>query len=493
MLLSVDSVDLKRASEQLWSWLEHDLNHLTKDEKELVNLAFMQMVESHGEQRRKSGDFYIIHPVAATKTLAKLNLDAATLAACLVHDVPEDTETTLATIQKNFGGEIAFLVNGITKLGKVKYRGNQRYAENLRKMFIAMSEDLRVIFIKLADRIHNLETLEHLPPDKAQRIALESVDIYSRIAERLGMVAFQSRIEDLCFPILYPEKYSEFISSTETELIRRKRQLEQLKNKIRAILDTNGFEKVELKGRVKRYYSIYNKMELKGYAIDNIFDLSAVRIITHNEEDCYQILSLLHKHFHGLEKRMKDYIHKPKQNGYQSIHSSLKDSDQDIFFEVQIRTQEMHEFAEYGVAAHWAYKDRSKHAHNTLQTKWIQELVELGSEPLSDEEYLKRVRLDLYQDRIFVMTPKNDPINLPEGSTAIDFAFRVHEDLGMHASMAKVNGLPQKLTLPLKSGDIVEIIADKKQEPKQDWLNYVVTVNAARKIRNRLRKLGYKI
>jgi len=493
MLLSVDNQNLEIASQQLWSWLNPDLRHLSQDSKDIVHLAFMQMVQSHDEQRRKSGDYYIIHPTAAAKTLAKMNMDTATIAAALLHDVPEDTDTELATIQKNFGNEIAFLVNGITKLGTVKYRGNERYSENLRKMFIAMSQDLRVIFIKLADRIHNLETLEYVRPDKAHRIALESVDIYSRIAERLGMVAFQSRIEDLCFPILFPEKYSEFINSTELELNKRKRQLDYLNQKISKILKDNGFGHVILKGRVKRYYSIYNKMETKGYALDKIFDFAAMRIITDSIEECYQILSLIHNHFEPKNDRMKDYIFSPKPNGYKSIHSTVVDREKGIIFEIQIRTKEMHDFAEYGVAAHWAYKEKTQNSSNLSHAKWIQDLVELGSEPLSDEEYLKRVKLDLYNDRIFVMTPKNDAIDLPEGSTALDFAFRIHEDLGTHAVMAKVNGQPQKLTDPLKSGDIVEIVTDRKQNPKPDWLKHVATVNAARKIRSQLRKLGHKV
>lgn len=495
MVIQVDDQDVKKASDQLWQILVPHFANYSEEDQEVFQLAFMQMVEAHGEQRRKSGQFYIVHPVSATITLADIGLDRATIAACLLHDVPEDTEVGLDVIEKNFGGEIAFLVSGITKLGSVKYRGNKRYAENLRKMFIAMTQDLRVIFIKLADRIHNLQTLHHLRPDKAHRIALESLTIYSRIAERLGMVSLQGKIEDLVFPILYPEKYNEFVEHADIVIEKRRQDVGQLKQRVQGILEKNGITDVVLKGRAKRYYSIYNKMVSKNYPIENILDLVALRVITTSVDDCYHILSIFHGEFEPVPGRMKDYIDKPKQNGYQSLHSSIKDSETGAIFELQIRTQAMHDFAEYGAATHWAYKDQHNVDSKTLnlQAKWIQELVDLGAEPLTDEEYLERVRLDLYQDRIFVMTPGEDAINLPAGATSIDFAFRIHEELGMKAVMAKVNGVPQKLSVPLNSGDIVEIISDKKQEPNPDWLNCVATVNAARKIRARLRKLGYHV
>lgn len=490
-VISENSLD--QAKNQLWVEFEQYLTYFDNHEKEFIELAFYQMCDAHDVQRRKSGEFYILHPVMAAITLCKIGLDKDTIAACLLHDVPEDTQVGISDIEKNFGKEVAFLVSGITKLGKVKYQGDQRYAENLRKMFVTMSQDLRVIFIKLADRLHNLQTLEHLPREKQQRIALESLEIYAPIAERLGMGKFRGEIEDLVFPFLYPERYKEFLQKSELKIDIRKGQVDNIIENIKLLLQNNHLSYESIQGRAKRYYSIYKKIVDRQIDLENMKDLVAIRIITKEIGECYEILSMITREFEIIPNSSKDYISHPKPNGYQSLHVSVIDPVSKVAFEIQIRTKLMHEFCEYGVAAHWAYKE-NRSASNTKQLlepenlKWITELVELSQAKISDEEYLKKVKIDVFADRIFVLTPKNDVIDLQAGATVLDFAFMIHENIGSKAVMAKVNGNPVKLTQVLQSGDMVEIMTDKKQTPKQDWLNYVTTNQAAKKIRAILRK-----
>lgn len=493
MTANIDNESLDIAKEQLWSEFVKYVDYLDQDGKDFVELAFYQMCDAHGLQRRKSGDFYILHPVRATITLCKIGLDKDTIAGCLLHDVPEDTEVTLAQIEKNFGREVAFLVSGVTKLGTVKYKGDQRYAENLRKMFVTMSQDLRVIFIKLADRLHNLETLEHLPREKQQRIALESLEIYAPIAERLGMGKLRGEIEDLVFPYLYPERYNEFIEMSALEINIRKEQVTSIIENLKVLLKKTHLSYENIHGRAKRYYSIYKKIVDREVDLEKMRDLVAIRIITNEVGECYEVLSMISREFEILPNSTKDYISHPKPNGYQSLHISVLDPATKVPFEIQIRTQHMHEFCEYGVAAHWAYKEGKSSKTQLLEPenlKWITELVELSEAKISDEEYLKKVKLDVFADRIFVLTPKNDVIDLKAGATVLDFAFMIHESIGSKAVMAKVNGNPVKLIHELQSGDMVEILTDKKQTPKPDWLNYVTTTQAAKKIRAILRKAG---
>ncbi len=492
----VSTTDLTQATEQLWKILAPAISYLSESDQEIIELAFYQMAEAHGEQRRKSGEFYIIHPVEACLTLADIKLDRDTLAATLMHDVPEDTEVSLRKLSKTFNREIIFLISGITKLSVIKYKGEDRYAENLRRMFVAMSKDLRVVFIKLADRLHNLRTLKNLPAEKAKRIALESLEIYAPIAERLGMGMFKDEIENICFPYVYPDEYKQLISLSTVEYQKREKQAGQIIKKTTKILDEEGIPYIALYGRAKKYYSLFKKMREKK-SLDKIYDLVALRVITESVEDCYNVLAALHNYFIPVEGRVKDYIDQPKENGYQSIHSTLIDPTSKIVFEFQIRTEAMHEYAEYGVAAHWSHKQKAKFEEFTFlnpdRLKWIKELVDLGKEKLSEEEYLKYVKLDLFQDQIFVMTPKGDAISLPQGGTPLDFAYRIHQDIGRHATMAKVNGQPVKLSYELSNGDEVEIITDKKQKPNRDWLKIVKSVSTARAIRHDLRKQGIKV
>ena len=498
MLTGLSRDDYARASQQLQEYLRPYLTYLPPADQETVELAFLQMVEAHAGGRRKNGDFYIIHPVEACVHLTRLRLDADTLAAALLHDVPEDTAVTLRELQENFPPAVVFLVSGITKLSVLKYQGEDRYAENLRRMFVAMSEDLRVIFIKLADRLHNLQTLEALPAHKARRIALESLEIYAPIAQKLGINYFQGRLEDLAFQYVYPAEYAEFRSHSELELVRRQKTVENIRAEVDQILLTQGLQAYDLKGRAKKYYSIYRKMQTKKLTLEQIRDLVALRIIVMDEAECYQVFALLNKHFAVVPGTTKDYIQRPKPNGYQSLHLTVRERAGGEPVEFQIRTRAMQEFAEYGVAAHWAYKQRGR-GHNAKagasfldaqNLKWISELVDLSREEMSEAEYLARVKLDLFADRIFVMTPKGDVVELPAGATPLDFAYRIHEQIGAHATMALVNETPMKLSGTLASGDIVEIITDKHQRPKQDWLNIVKTRSAAAQIRAGLRKLS---
>jgi GTP diphosphokinase / guanosine-3',5'-bis(diphosphate) 3'-diphosphatase len=501
----VTSTDLDLAARQLWDILVSEMGHFDTSEIEFVELAFMMMVQRHNTQRRKSGEFYITHPVSAAIILLELNPDKETLAAMLLHDVPEDTydkpEEGIKEIEKLFGAETAFLVSGITKLGVLKYRGEQRYVENLRKMFVTMSKDLRVMFIKLSDRLHNLMTLDALPPEKSHRIALESIEIYAPLAERLGMSNFRSRIEDLAFPFVYPDKYEQFIKDTELQLEKRLSKVSGYIVKTEEILKAAKVDYYYVVGRAKRYYSVYKKLELKDHNLDKIYDLVALRIVTKSISDCYEIMSLLHDYFRVLEHRTKDYIKNPKENGYQSIHMVVEDPTDGEIFEFQIRTKRMHIYAEFGVASHWSYKSK-KHqpSSNLVQSllsqqnlQWVNQLLELSTQKMTNEDYLKHIKLNLFPNRIFVLTPKGDVIDLPKGSSVLDFAFKIHEFIGGHATGAKVNGKMSKLNTVLQNGDTVEILTAKNQKPNKDWLNWVKTPSATKHIKSMLRKIGINL
>ena len=495
----INQIDLQQASQELWQGLASKISYLDQNDIDFVHLGFEAMVSNHKEQRRKSGEFYIVHPVAAAEILAELGFDKIILVAALLHDVPEDTfedyREGIKMIQKEFGAEVAFLVSGITKLSVIKYRGEKRYVENLRKLFVAMSKDLRVIFIKLADRIHNLQTLKHLRPDKAQRIALESLEIYSPIAERLGINSFRSRIDDLAFRFAYPEEQQKFLHIAGMEIEKRQKQVQKLTRKTRSILDKNGIEYKHILGRAKTFYSIYRKINLENKTLEQIYDLVALRIITNSISNCYKVISVLHQDFEILDSRTKDYIQNPKENGYQSLHVTVRDPKTQITFEFQIKTAQMYRSSEYGVAAHWLYKSaaESTKKDNLLDQhsfRWIQQLVDLGKKSMSEQDYLKHEKLNLFPNRTFILTPKGDVIDLPKGATPIDFAFKIHEFIGSHAQLAKINGKVAKLNEELNNGDSVEIITSKNQKPTSDWLNWVKSGSAAKQIRSLLRTIS---
>ncbi len=460
----------------------------------MVELAYELAEKAHKGQKRMSGEEYIQHPLETAYKLAQMDIDLPTVIAGLLHDVPEETYITLEDIKKDFGEEIARLVGGITKLGKIKYRGLERYAENLRKMFIAMAQDVRVIFIKFADRIHNLKTLYALRPVKQQRIARESLEIYAPIAHRLGMSELQGEIEDLAFPYVYPEEYKWVVDLSKKKYEERKRDAEKEIKKVRKKLVEQNFIPLNIYGRAKRYYSLYTKLLRKDMDIDRIYDLVALRIIVKDISQCYHALGILHSIYKPMTGRVKDYIAQPKPNGYRSLHTTVYSNNKIIEF--QIRTKEMDEEAEWGIAAHWSFKEsgsrkKVRSAIDPNKLRWIRALLEQSKHNYSPEEYLNNLKMDFFKNRIFVFTPKGDVIDLPEGAIPVDFAYYIHTYIGDHAVAAKINGQMATLTTPLKSGDMVEILTDKKRaKPSEEWLQKVQTNLAKDKIKQSLKESG---
>ncbi len=464
-------------------------SYLPEEDLDILYLAYDFAAEAHAGQKRASGDPYITHPLATAHNLADLKLDLPTVTAGLLHDVPEDTEVTLTDIQKNFGAEIATLVKGITKLGRLKYRGIERYAENLRKMFMAMAHDIRVIFIKFADRIHNLETIQYLRPEKQKRIALETMEIYAPIANRLGMGEMKHRLEDLAFAILQPQEYQWTLSLRKEPLGRQQKNVDKIKKIISKDLKQAEIDAISIHGRVKSIYSLYKKLLRKDRDINKIYDLIALRIIVSDIADCYKTLGLIHSRWTPLPGRIKDYIASPKPNGYQSLHTTVFATGGHIV-EFQIRTMEMHELAEYGIAAHWHYKESGRSIKiPEKHLKWIEEIIEIQKKIKDNEQYLQEIKLDFFHDRIYVFTPHGDVIELPEGATPIDFAYHVHTELGNKCIGAKVNDNIVSLDTPLHSGDIVEIMTDKNRKtPSEDWLRIVKTKTAREHIKHAINR-----
>ncbi len=473
---------------------------------DLVRLAFDYAKKAHNGQKRLSGEPYIYHPLATAMNLAEMKLHQDIIIAGLLHDVPEEThpenpEIALREIRHNFGEEVAFMVRGITKLGKIKYRGMERYLENLRKMFVAMAEDVRVIFIKFADRLHNLETLDAQPPAKQRRIAMETMEIYAPIANRLGMGEIKGRLEDLSFPYLYTKDYEKL----KKEVAPRYRAKEEYLKKIRVKLlkaiagfslnpseeksESQRIKVYSIHGRTKRLWSIYKKLQQKGYDdLSKIYDIVALRVIVETVAECYTVLGIIHQLWKPLKGRIKDYIAQPKPNGYQSLHTTVFCDDGEIV-EFQIRTKKMHEEAEYGIASHWYYdEDKKSSMPIAKDLKWVKELTRWKKEFEENQRYLESLKIDVFQNRIFVFTPKGDVIDLPENSTPVDFAYTLHTDLGEKCIGAKVNEQIAKLDTKLQSGDVVEILIDKnKKTPSTDWLKFVKTNVARHKIKSRLK------
>ncbi|MFA6272232.1 MAG: RelA/SpoT family protein [Patescibacteria group bacterium] len=458
-----------------------------KMDLDMIRLAYDYAKEAHKGQKRRSGEDYIQHPLHTASNLVDMGLDEKIIIAGLLHDIPEDTDLTIEDIRKEFGKDIATLVAGITKLGKIKYRGMQRYVENLRKMFLAMAKDVRIILIKFADRMHNLQTLDALPEEKRRRIALETLEIYSPIANRLGMGEIKGILEDLSFPHVLPEEYAWLMKETKGRITRQEKFLEEVKKEIKKVLRKEGIETISIHGRTKYLYSLYKKLLVKDKDFSKIYDLVALRIIVPTISDCYATLGIIHKYWKPLKGRIKDYIATPKPNGYQSLHTTVFCLDGNLV-EFQIRTPEMHEFAEYGIAAHWHYSETGKtkdsHGITVDSPAWIKDLVTIQKEAKDKTHYLEAIKVDIFQNRIFVFTPKGDVIDLPEDSTPVDFAFSIHTDVGIRCIGARVNEKISSLDTRLKSGDMVDIIIDKnRKKPSTDWLSFVKTNIAREKIR----------
>lgn len=481
---------------ELFSRLKETLDkHHPNIDLELLELAFEFAKDAHDGQRRASGEPYINHCLATAITLARMKLNLPIIIAGLLHDVPEDTSKTINEIRENFGSDIASMVSGITKLGKIKYRGMERYIENLRKMFIAMAEDIRVIFIKFADRLHNLQTMDFLPPKKRYRIALETLEIYAPIANRLGMGEIKGRLEDAAFKYVYPKEYEWATSLTQESYERKKRNLDKAIDFAKKFLKEEGVECISIYGRRKDIYSLYKKLLRKDREIEKIYDLIALRIIVKDVSDCYATLGIIHKYWKPIKGRIKDYIAQPKPNGYKSLHTAVWDGGEII--EAQIRSQHMHDEAEFGIAAHWMYDELGKKSNVAKELKWMQELAKIQKEFEGKKEYLKdleSLKIDVFQSRIFVFTPKGDVMDLPEDATPIDFAYAIHSDIGNQCTGAVINEQIQPLHTPLRSGDLVHIITNKDRKgPNEDWLKLVKTRNARSKIKSYLntKKAGW--
>ena len=466
--------------------------YLPNADLDMIRLAYDFAAKAHAGQKRKSGEPYITHPLAAAHIMADMRIDPVIVAATLLHDVPEDTAGSLEEIEKNFGSEITHLVTGITKLGKLKYRGVERYIENLRKMFVAMAEDVRVMIIKFADRIHNLETLDALPKQKQYRIALESLEIYAPIANRLGMAEIKGQLEDLSFKYVYPKEYKRIKKLMDEKLRGKEQYLAAVQTKALEEIKKAGIKIISIYGRNKRLYSFYQKFLRKGSDLAKIYDLVAIRVLVPTVADCYATLGILHKIWRPVKGRIKDYISQPKPNAYQSLHTTVFE-DHGELVEFQIRTPEMQEEAEYGVAAHWHYDEYGARLP-ARQIKWVKELAEMQKDILSKLSDLEEIKVDFLQNRIFVFTPKGDVIDLPEGATPIDFAYHIHTEIGNKCNGAIVNDKLIRLDTPLQNGDVVEIVIDKNRKgPNQDWLEFARTHTARQhiKIQQKSRLTGW--
>lgn len=458
-------------------------------EAEEVSRALDLAAEAHQGQSRASGDPYIAHPVAVARILAELNMDTDTIVAALLHDVVEDTPITLAQIETQFGSDVAALVDGVTKLSWLEVRTREEeQVENLRKMFLAMARDIRVILIKLADRLHNMRTLKHLPPDRVRRIAKETREIYAPLANRLGIFRIKWELEDLAFQYLEPEAFQDIREKVAKRRREREAEVEQAMSVLQERMTATGIE-AEISGRAKHLYSIYQKMYKQGKSFNQLYDLIAVRVLVESIQDCYAVLGLVHQMWKPLPGRFKDYIAMPKSNLYQSLHTTVIGPSGDPF-EVQIRTFEMHHTAEYGIAAHWRYKEGTRPDRDFEQKlSWLRQLMEWQRDMRDAREFMETLKIDLFSDEVFVFTPRGDVIELPAGATPVDFAYRIHTDVGHHCVGAKVNGRIVPLPTPLNNGDIVEVMINRSSlGPSADWLGFVRTSAAKTRIRQWLRR-----
>ena len=458
-------------------------DHLDPKDQQMVRKAYERAANAHTGQRRLSGEEYVNHPLEVAAILADLELDAETIAAALLHDTVEDTALTADEVEREFGPEVARLVDGVTKLGRIALRSDQQQqAENIRKMMVAMAEDLRVVLIKLADRLHNMRTLDPLPEVKRRKISRETLDIYAPLAHRLGIGQVKWELEDLAFRNLEPEAYEDVVK----RIARKRNDRESLVSDLREIL-ARELEKVgiqaEITGRPKHIYSVWQKMTKENKDFSEIYDLSAIRVHVESVRDCYGVLGVVHSLWKPVPGRFKDYVAMPKSNGYQSLHTTVITHTGEPI-EIQIRTHEMHRVAEFGVAAHWTYKEGGKDASFDQKLSWLRSLLEWQNEVGDAESFLDSVKVDLFQDEVYVFTPKGDVLNLPSDSTPVDFAYRIHTEVGHRCIGAKVNGRMVPLDYELQNGEIVEILTSKGPHgPSRDWLNFVKSASAKERIR----------
>jgi len=457
--------------------------HADRLDLDLIERALRFSASAHRGQKRMSGEDFVSHSIAVALILAEQLLDSTTIAAALLHDVVEDSDVLTEDIAKEFGGEIAGIVDGLTKISSLTFRSTaEEQVENYRKLLLSIAKDARVIIIKLGDRLHNMRTLEHLPPERRSRIALETREIYAPLAHRFGMAGMKAELEDLAFKFLEPDEYRDLVNQVQSKRAQREQTILKLRTPLEYELNRAGIEGFEVTGRPKHLWSIFQKMRKRNKGFDEIYALMAIRVIVRSVPECYHVLGIIHHNWTPIQERIKDYIASPKSNAYQSLHTTIFGPGGQLF-EVQIRTQEMHRTAEFGIAAHWLYKSDGKPDELDHHLGWFRQLLELQQDTHSPEEFLEFLKIDLYQDEIFVFTPQGDVKRLPKGSTPIDFAFHVHTEVGLKCQGAKINGRIAPLHRELKSGDTVEILTGSGAKPSRDWLSHVRTARARHKIK----------
>ena len=467
--------------ESLYTLIEFPL---TEDDKMLLQRAYDFAKTKHEGQERNSGVPYFTHVFAVAQNCATLGMDLETILAGMLHDTLEDTDATEEELSHEFGGHVLFLVKGVTKLGKLKYRGQERHVESMRKFFVAMSEDLRVLIIKLADRLHNVQTLEHVRPDKRTRIALETIAVHASLAGRLGMGKLKGMLEDYAFPFAYPKEYAKTKALIDSRMEGAQRTVQETHDTIEKTLTEFEVKNAVVQSRVKYTYSLYNKLKRYDMDIDRVYDIIALRVLVSTIADCYQVLGLIHMLWKPIPRRIKDYIALPKPNGYQSLHTTV--ITERGMIEIQIRTHTMNQEAEMGIAAHFLYKENKVDKEAKPGNKklgWIDELKELNGVISKPSRFLEQLHVDLFKSRIFVFTPQGDVIDLPEDASPIDFAYAVHSEVGERTSSARINGKMVSLGAKLQNGDVVDIITQKNAKPSSKWLDYAKTSLARRRIR----------
>lgn len=456
---------------------------------DLLTRAYQVSARAHSGQKRVSGDDFVSHSVAVATILAEQQMDTTTIAAALLHDVIEDANVPLAHIRREFGNEVADLVDGLTKISTLTFRSSvEEQAENYRKLLLSVAKDARVIIIKLADRLHNMRTLEPLAEDKRRRIALETREIYAPLAHRFGMAGVKAELEDLAFKFLETPEYRQLAKQVRAKKVEREKTIGRLHGPLAAELQRAGLQDFDITGRPKNLWSIYKKMKKRDKPFGEIYDLLAVRVLVNSIPECYHALGIIHHSWTPLQERIKDYIASPKSNGYQSLHTTVFGPGGQLY-EIQIRTRDMHRTAEYGIAAHWLFKEGRRETDELdRHLAWFRQLIELQQDTHTPEEFLEFLKVDLYQDEIFVFTPKGDVKRLPKGATPIDFAFAVHTEVGERCQGARINGKIAPLHRPLRNGDTVEILASPHAKPSQDWVAHVQTARARHKIRQWIRQ-----
>ncbi len=464
------------------------MKSLSKEDAAFVRKAYTFAEKAHAGQKRFSGEPYFNHVAHVGATLASISVDATTIAAGLLHDTIEDAAADPKEIEKEFGKEVLKLVLGVTKLRKLKYSGVERHVESMRKFFIAIADDIRVLLIKLADRIHNIQTLEHVPEAKRKRIAVETLEIHARLADRFGMGKWKSILEDGAFPYAFPDEYEKVKGIIKKKRIADEKYAEKMHHSLQKELVASGLKNAHVDYRVKNLFSLWKKLARKDMDADKVFDILAVRVIVKSVEDCYRALGIIHKHWRPVPGRIKDYIAVPKHNGYRSLHTTIFRGDGGVI-EIQIRTEEMHGEAQYGIASHLAYKETDiRNNGHEKNIAWVKELAKWQRDISKTDEFLENLSMDFFKHRVFVFTPNGDVIDLPEEATPVDFAYAIHSNIGDHMSGAKINNKLVSLETKLKNGDIVEIETKVKANPSSKWLNYAKTSLAKRHIRTYLEK-----